>query len=88
MKYETNNNLFMMKKLLNVFSTQLLRIYEGSSNSLLYTVVGVAHTVVGVVVIVLGTLTNTSSAGTGSNPTINIQSSIVAVNFYRTLCVR
>jgi hypothetical protein len=35
----------------------------------------------------LGTLTNTSSAGTGSNPTIGIQSSIVAVNFYRTLSV-
>jgi hypothetical protein len=38
-------------------------------------------TVVGVVVSVLGTLINTSSAGTGSNPTIGIQSSIVAVNF-------
>jgi hypothetical protein len=37
---------------------------------------------------VLGTLTNTSSAGTGSNPTIGIQSSIVAVNFYQILSVR
>jgi hypothetical protein len=48
----------------------------------------IVHTVVGVVVRVLGTLINTSSAGTGSNPTIGIQSSIVAVNFYRTLIVR
>jgi hypothetical protein len=46
------------------------------------------NTVVGVVVSVLGTLINASSAGTGSNPTIGIQSSIVAVNFYRTLIVR
>jgi hypothetical protein len=53
-----------------------------------FTVVGVVHTVVSVVVSVLGTLTNTFSAGTGSNPTIGIQSSIVAVNFYGTLSVR
>jgi hypothetical protein len=46
------------------------------------------YTVVGVVVSVLGTLINTSSAGTGLNPTIGIQSSIVAVNFYRTLSIR
>jgi hypothetical protein len=46
------------------------------------------YTVVGVVVSVLGTLINTSSAGTGSNPTIGIQCSIVAVDFYRTLIVR
>jgi hypothetical protein len=50
-------------------------------------VVGV-YTVVGVVFSVLGTLIKTSSAGTGSNPTIGIQSLIVAVNFYRTLSVR
>jgi hypothetical protein len=42
-------------------------------------------TVVGVVVSVLSTLANTSSAGTGSNPTIGIQSSIVAVNQGRPL---
>jgi hypothetical protein len=45
------------------------------------------YTVVGVVVSVLGTLINASSAGTGSNPIIGIQSSIVAVNFYRTLSI-
>jgi hypothetical protein len=39
------------------------------------------------VVCVLGTLINTFSAGTGSNPTIGIQSSIVSVNFYRTFSV-
>jgi hypothetical protein len=33
------------------------------------------------VVSVLGTLTNTTSAGSGSNPTVGIQSSIFAVNF-------
>jgi hypothetical protein len=47
-----------------------------------------SHTVVGVVVSVLGTLIKTSSAGTGSNPIIGIQSLIVAVNFYRTFSVR
>jgi hypothetical protein len=46
------------------------------------------QTVVGVVFSVIGTITNTSSVGNGSNPTIGIQSLIVTVNFYRTLSVQ
>jgi hypothetical protein len=44
------------------------------------------HTVVVSVVSVLGTLIITSPAGIGSNPTIDIRSSIVAVNFYNIEC--
>jgi hypothetical protein len=45
------------------------------SRNLLIYYISLQQTVIGVVVSVLGTLINTSSAGTGSNSTIGIQSS-------------